>query len=172
MRGHSRALVVVAATLAVVFVGGLAITEARLVQGGYSVVILYPGLLLAMAAGLFGATFSMLMQTQRRTSSGTLDDVEAAASWHTLLVRCSFGVGAAAILYFFFRSGLLEGSLWPKLTDLKFEAFTQGTEQRIPNRDWCLLVIWSFVAGFSENFVPTILVKTEEKGQAGKAGVT
>jgi hypothetical protein len=66
----------------------------------------------------------------------------------------------------------LEGSLWPKLTDLKFEAVTEGTERRIPNRDWCLLVIWSFVAGFSENFVPTILVKTEEKGQAGKAGVT
>src|SRR4051794_35382602 len=130
---------------------------------------MYPGLLLAMAAGLFGATFSMLVQIQSRTSFDTLDDIEAASSWHTLLVRCSFGVGAAAILYFFFRSGFLEGSLWPNLIKLKFETFEAGDTPLIPNRDWCLLVIWSFVAGFSENFVPTILVKTEQRSQADRA---
>ena len=125
----------------------------------------YPGLLLGMAAGLFGASFSMLVQLQQRTSQGTLEDVQAAASWHSLLVRCSFGVGAAAILYFFFESGLLEGSLWPKIEELRFVKSKSGTLARVADRNWCLLVIWSFLAGFSENFVPTILVRTETKSQ-------
>ena len=116
-----------------------------------------------MAAGLFGATFSMLVQLQQRTSQGTLEDVQAAAGWHSLLVRCSFGVGAAAILYFFFESGLLQGSLWPDIEDLKFLASSTGAVDRVANKNWCLLVIWSCLAGFSENFVPTILIRTEAK---------
>jgi hypothetical protein len=130
-----------------------------------STVSAYPGLVLAMAAGLFGATFSMLVQIQQRTSQGTLDDIQSAASWHSLIVRCSFGLGAAAILYFFFESGLLEGSLWPSIDNLEFVESKTGNLQRVPNKDWCLLVIWSFLAGFSENFVPTILIRTEAKEQ-------
>jgi hypothetical protein len=125
----------------------------------------YPGLILAMAAGLFGASFSMLVQLSQRTSQGTLEDVQAAAGWHSLLVRCSFGVGAAAILYFFFESGLLQGSLWPDIEDLKFKVSSTGKIARVANNNWCLLVIWSFLAGFSENFVPTILIRTEARNQ-------
>jgi hypothetical protein len=116
----------------------------------------YPGLILAMISGAFGASFSMLVQTQRRGSEGTLEDIRTAGNWKTLLIRSAFGFGAASILYFFFNSGLLEGSLWPKLDGIKFSS-------PVPSRDLCLLVIWSFVAGFSENFVPNILVKTEQR---------
>lgn len=119
----------------------------------------YPGLIIAMSAGLFGATFSMLIQIQQRTSVGTLDDVEIAASWHTLAVRCSFGIGAASILYFFFESGLLGGELWPNLEELAF------TGDVVPNKNWSLLVIWSFIAGFSENFVPKMLMNTERRSE-------
>lgn len=116
----------------------------------------YPGLILAMFSGAFGASFSMLVQTQRRGSEGTLEDIRTAGNWKTLFIRSAFGLGAAAILYFFFNSGLLEGSLWPKLGEITFSS-------PIPSRSMCLLVIWSFIAGFSENFVPNILVKTEQR---------
>lgn len=125
---------------------------------------IYPGLIVALAAGFFGATFSMLVQTQRRIAESSLDDLRSASAWRTLAVRGSVGLGAAAILYFFFRSGLLGGSLWPNLSELAFEPLKNaGAQGLVPNQHWCLLVIWCFLAGFSETFVPNILSKTEQK---------
>jgi hypothetical protein len=126
----------------------------------------YPGLILAMVSGFFGATFSMLIQSNRRATEGTLEDLSGACAWHTLFVRGSVGLGAAAILYFFFESGLLEGSLWPKLKELKYVQLEGGVKGLVPNKEWCLLVIWSFLAGFSETLVPNILSKTEQKSAA------
>ena len=123
----------------------------------------YPGLIVALASGFFGATFSMLLHTQRRTSEGTLEDLSSACSWRTLIVRGSVGLGGAAILYFFFRSGLLAGNLWPDLGKLGYEALADSSERLVPNQQWCLLVIWCFLGGFSETLVPNILTKTEEK---------
>jgi hypothetical protein len=126
----------------------------------------YPGLIVAMASGFFGATFSMLLQSRRRASQGSLEDLSAASSWTTLTVRASVGLGAAAILYFFFRSGLLQGSLWPDLANLAFEPAEKTTTFVVPNQQWCLLILWCFIAGFSETFVPNILAQTEAKGQS------
>ena len=124
----------------------------------------YTGLLVGMSAGLFGAAFSMLTQSQRRASQGTLDDVDMAVEWHTLVIRGAFGIGAATILYFFFQSGLLEGSLWPRLYALGVHDVGSSKVLKVPNRDLSLLVIWCFIAGFSENFVPSVLVRTENRG--------
>jgi hypothetical protein len=140
-------------------------------QGGPGVLFrTYPGLIVALASGFFGATFSMLVQTQRRTAEGSLDDISSASDWRTLIVRASVGLGAAAILYFFFRSGLLQGSLWPNLSELGFDPLTNaGTERLVPNQHWCLLVIWCFLSGFSESLVPNLLTKTEQKAATADA---
>jgi hypothetical protein len=123
----------------------------------------YPGLVVAMASGFFGATFSMLLQCRKRASEGTLEDLSIASSWTTLTVRGSVGLGAAAILYFFFRSGLLGGNLWPDLGKLDFDPFGSTAVALVPNQHWCLLIIWCFIAGFSETFVPNILTQTETR---------
>jgi uncharacterized integral membrane protein len=124
----------------------------------------YPGLVVALASGFFGATFSMLLQTQRRTAEAPLDDVNSASAWRTLMVRSSVGLGGAVILYFFFRSGLLEGSLWPDLSRLGYDPLVnRGPSAIVPNQHWCLLVIWCFLGGFSETLVPNILTRTEKK---------
>jgi hypothetical protein len=127
----------------------------------------YPGLLIAMSAGFLGATFSMLIQNQRRVSEGSLEHLNVASSWHTLIVRGSVGLGGAAILYFFFESGLLGGSLWPDLNELDFVEVKGFKELLVPNKNWCLLIIWCFLAGFSETLVPTILQDTEHKRAKG-----
>ena len=124
----------------------------------------YPGLVVALASGFFGATFSMLLQTQRRTAEASLDDLSNASAWRTLMVRSSVGLGGAAILYFFFRSGLLGGNLWPDLSQLGYEPLVnRGPAGLVPNQHWCLLVIWCFLGGFSETLVPNILNRTEQK---------
>ena len=139
--------------------------------GASSLFQTYPGLIVAMASGFLGATFSMLLQSRNRASEGTLDDVSAASSWRTLTVRGSVGLGGAVILYFFFRSGLLDGNLWPDLNELGFDQLVEKVGENqipfglwvVPNEDWCLLIIWCFIAGFSETFVPNILVQTQAR---------
>ena len=74
------------------------------------------------------------------------------------------GLGDAAILYFFFRSGLLGGNLWPDLSKLAYDALEQrGPTALVPSQHWWLLVIWCFLGGFSETLVPNILTRTEQK---------
>ena len=38
--------------------------------------LMYPGLIVSMASGLFGATFSMLVNTTKRSAEGTLESLE------------------------------------------------------------------------------------------------
>jgi len=138
--------------------------SARGEQGWAFLFRTYPGLVVALASGFFGATFSMLLQTQRRTAEASLDDLSSASAWRTLMVRSSVGLGGAAILYFFFRSGLLGGNLWPDLSLLGYDALANGgPDGLVPNQHWCLLVIWCFLGGFSETLVPNILTRTEQK---------
>jgi hypothetical protein len=126
------------------------------------------GLLIAMVSGLFGASFFMLIDLHDKVGKGDTADLREMWAWRFLLLRCIVGVGAASILYFFFRSGLLEGSLWPNLGSLGFEEvqragkwyLNEGT-RTVPNRDFALLIVWSFVAGYSQTLVPGLLLKTE-----------
>lgn len=136
------------------------------------------GLIMAMVTGLFGATFFMLIQLQQRISEGGLTDARDMWTWPMLLLRCIVGVGAASVLYFFFKSGLLEGSLWPKIEYLHFQVVgadasaANGPEPRlasgvvVPNGHWALLIVWSFIAGYSQTLVPNLLLGTE--GRTGQ----
>ncbi len=130
------------------------------------------GLVIAAASGLFGASFFMLIELQRRIE-GTLQDIRDMWTWPFLLARCIVGVGAAAILYFFFESGLLEGSLWPDLSELGFtrvvasaaegakESLAPEGSRVVPNVNFALLVVWSFLAGYSQTLVPNLLLAAE-----------
>jgi hypothetical protein len=132
------------------------------------------GLVIAMVTGLFGASFFMLIELHGKLGRGDTADLREMWTPWFLMLRCIVGVGAAAILYFFFRSGLLEGSLWPKLGSLGFEQversgskwwLNEGT-RTVPNRDFALLIVWSFLAGYSQTLVPGLLLKTEGKASA------
>ena len=119
----------------------------------------FAGLPLAVVAGFFGATFFILARLNTRLVDATLDDIEAFYDWKSLIVRCLFGAGGATILYFFFETGLLKGTIWPDLTLLDFTPCCGGG--LVPDKNLSLLLIWSVLAGYSETFVPSLLARTE-----------
>jgi hypothetical protein len=128
------------------------------------------GLTIAMVSGLFGATFFMLIQLQSRLSEGGLADVRDMWTFPMLLLRCIVGVGAAAILYFLFKSGLLSGTIWPNLDGLGFVevtrhevAYLDNGRRVVPNQQYALLIVWSFIAGYSQTLVPNLLITTEAR---------
>lgn len=75
------------------------------------------------------------------------------------------------VLMFMFVSGILEGSLFPKYAHPRIdhenilESFKNwlNTVFPISGQNVAKLLFWSFVAGFSERFVPQIIRKTAEK---------
>ncbi|WP_160172732.1 hypothetical protein [Methylomarinum vadi] len=107
----------------------------------------------ALMAGCMGACFSMLISLKNRVETITLQELENQHSLHFILTRIITGVGAALVCYYFFRAELLSGSLFPDF----------GNEQEINlnSATFFTLIIWCFIAGFSEKLVPSILSKTE-----------
>jgi hypothetical protein len=120
-------------------------------------------LLLAGLAGGWGAGFSMLASLKSRMDAADLDDLKLMKSGWILWSRPLIGVGAACILYFFLVSGVLGGTAFP--TSLK----PDPALGLLTPKDLALLIVWCFIAGFSERLVPALLAKTEER-VTGKSG--
>ncbi len=133
---------------------------------------------LALAAGLFGAFFSRMQWLQSNWDSLSLSQVRSAMDWRSIRLRGAVGMGGALIVYFFLQSGLVSGDLFPKfdefgvnegwstINDVQHAAKDgQHNEFSVhlfqPSSALALLVVWSFIAGFSERFVPGILSATE-----------
>jgi hypothetical protein len=124
------------------------------------------GFIIAIVTGLLGSTFFMLIEVQKRISEGSLTDARDMWTSWMILLRCIVGIGAASILYFFFKTGLLDGTLWPKLDQqgfLKLASVKEPPTYYVPNGDFALLIVWSFLAGYSQTLVPNLLLNTESR---------
>lgn len=107
----------------------------------------------AITAGWFGAAFSMLIALRSRLEQSTLDDLRMQYRFDYQSSRVAIGIGASLILYFFLQADLLTGSIFPDLSN----------DTNLDPKNNALFVIWSFLAGFSETFVPNLLTKAEGK---------
>jgi hypothetical protein len=209
----------------------------------------FSGFAIALVAGILGASFSALTRQRDIAGLNNLEEVRTAIGYPMILLRLGVGTGAAAILYFVFESGLIDGMLFPNLNTIGFgpvslasateaggETVTLSLEAArasldtadaaarnaagalerlaeavegdavaaqalgsageaieqlagglaevreglggshsaelgrfVPNMDLSKLVVWSFLAGFSEMLVPNILGRVEA-GQMERGG--
>jgi len=116
--------------------------------------------------GFLGALFSRLITLQAQWSAMAFDELFNAKSYGYIVLRASIGVLGALVVYFFLRSGLVSGSVFPDFTKLTMTTLPSTewpTKLLLPSPNLALLIIWSFVAGFSESLVPTVLSNTERQ---------
>lgn len=111
--------------------------------------------LTAVVAGWMGSCFSMLIFLKSRVENITLEELNNLFRMRYILPRIIMGMGAALICYYFFQSGLLAGSMFPQ--------FEEKNVQSLNSSSFFTLLIWCFIAGFSENLIPNILTTTEER---------
>jgi len=124
--------------------------------------------------GLLGG-FVSIQQRLKKIGDEELDLL--AQSWYQILLIPIYGGVFAGILYVCFLSNIVEGPLFPKFASPAFtqplpttndvRAFLQQTYPA-SGADLAKLVFWSFVAGFSERFVPQIIEKTQRESEEKK----
>ena len=146
----------------------------------------------AILAGCWGASFSMLSSLRDRLDASDLDALKVLRARWVLGSRVLIGAGGACILYFFFESGLVSGPAFPDLSGgraAEIAAAQQAASvlqpaltaqaaasapaaaatqtallaSNPPLKAFALLVVWCFLAGFSERLIPGLLAKTEGK---------
>jgi len=76
----------------------------------------------------------------------------------------------ATVLYGIFIGGLIQGSLFPEFSADKqaFKGFKEFAINAVPNSnaDMAKAIVWAFIAGFSEGFVPNFISKLTKEAEA------
>jgi hypothetical protein len=124
----------------------------------------------ALTAGLFGAFFSRLLYIQAKANVLSLDELKDAREFSSIILRGIVGMTGAAVVYFFLHAKLVSGELFPDFQAVGLQqsgptsadaATSLAMRLIFPNAQLALVVVWSFLAGFSERLVPSILKSTE-----------
>jgi hypothetical protein len=124
-------------------------------------------------SGLFGALFSRLLYLQQNWDALTIGGLKDAKEFASIILRACVGMIGAVLVFFFLKSGIIGGGLFPDFSRIGVEEFkikpptdspsTISFRLYYPTQSWALLVVWSFLAGFSERLVPSILRETEAR---------
>jgi hypothetical protein len=116
------------------------------------------GLYTVLTFGLLGALFSRLITLQTPRIALRTEELRNALTYRYIFLRACIGMCGALIVYFFLQSELVTGNVFPK-----FRESTSGVVCVSDRRSLALLIIWSFIAGFSEYLVPSVLSSTERQ---------
>jgi hypothetical protein len=142
----------------------------------------------AVTAGLFGACFSRLHFLQAHWDEIPYGEINEALDTSAITLRACVGMTGAVIVFFFLQSGVVGGGgLVPDFSKLgvdhsHFPILPPAQDPNklgdldvlplhlfLPNKQLALLIVWSFLAGFSERLVPSILESSEGTVNAGAA---
>ncbi len=118
-----------------------------------------------LMCGILGG-FVSIQQRMKDISTEELNLL--AKSWYQALLIPIYGGIFALVLYLFFISELLTGQFFPAFSfptvspnGLDTDSLRDFLTNTYPKtgQDFAKLLIWSFIAGFSERFVPQVITK-------------
>jgi hypothetical protein len=145
-------------------VAGFAI--AAMIIVAFDLEITTPTILIVLFMGILGGFVSTQLRLQDSPSNGEPFENLAKLDhgWLSVLISPISGAIFAVILYMLFAGSFLKGSLFPEIatpmenvTDgLGFGVFANLTGPAT-GVEYAKLVVWSFIAGFAERFVPDAL---------------
>lgn len=126
--------------------------------------------------GVLGAYFSRAIAFNNRSATLTFDEVMQSYIGRLLRIRMLYGLIGALIFYVLLRAGLIGGAVFPDFGKLSVAAVPASPNTPPPTRlhpaaltvlaptaEFAKLVIWSFIAGFSERLVPEAITRTEAR---------
>lgn len=112
-------------------------------------------ILAAAFSGTIGACFSIMLSLNDKLRESSLEELKTISNPVYHIRRELIGFGAGVIAYFFILSGMMSSfisnDILPTLTG------------DVAVKDVATLVIWCFIAGFFEKFIPGILEKASQK---------
>jgi hypothetical protein len=155
-----------------------------------------PILPLVLGMGIIGGFISLQRRIQAAPTTGDpiLSIAELSNSRFSVYLAPISGAVFAALLYVIFIGGLLKGPLFPEISSpsgsceimtasgqgakgqldvkcLTIETFSDFVRNTAPasGKDFAILLVWSFIAGFAERFVPDtidrLVTKANEKSE-------
>jgi hypothetical protein len=125
-------------------------------------------LLLVAFAGALGGFVSLQRRIQMIPTEGDplVSIFELQNGMFSVYLAPLLGAIFAIVLFFIFLGGYLSGALFPEFTlpSLSVGSFAwSGT--RMSGAVFAQLLIWSFIAGFAERFVPDTLTRLVDRGR-------
>ncbi len=131
-------------------------------------------LLVTTFFGFLGAYLSRLIAFQTNGAALGFDDLENGYSWHFLMVRLLVGGLSAVIVHFVISGNLIGGELFPSpgaadgggFGSLWTDFDADGMAYSGPSANYAKLIVWCFISGFSERFLPDQLGALEAKSKS------
>jgi hypothetical protein len=126
--------------------------------------------------GVFGAFFSRLIAFQSVAGAMTWDDLHKAYRHRVIAVRLMIGGFAALIFYYFITGNVIGGDPFPHpdtagnmgpfwVSERVSPGSAPGQHYTLPSANFAKFVVWSFLAGFAERFVPDQLNALEQRAR-------
>lgn len=125
-------------------------------------------LVVVAVLGSNGAYFSRVMSFQAAVKANAIsyDDYLSTYVDRMLRLRLFYGTLGAIVFYLVLRSGLLGGDAFPEMKGPDALG-GDGVKPLAFGKELASLLVWSFVAGFSERLVPDSLANIEGKAGGG-----